>query len=458
MAEVTTPIRSVAPSVLARVLAHVDEVEACQLSMDLCAIPSPTGEEAAVAEFMLGWLVERGFRAIRQEVEEGRLNAVGILAGNEDGPSLMFNGHLDTGTPMRHEDIVGIMPAAPVRVSPRRDGGVLHGTGMDNMKSAIAAFMIAADAIRRSGVRLRGDVILAGVAGEIGRAPVDQFQGRHYRSKGVGTRHLLTHGIVSDYAIVADTSHFCLTWAECGVLYVKISTHGRGLYTPFTTRPSDPRETRNAVLKMIPLIAALERWAADYERRSVYAFGGGEVHPKVSIGSIMAGAPFRVANTPLSCSLYVDIRVRPNALPIDVLRELRQALRETGVEFTLEPYLTQRGYEGAGVEPLVEAIRTAHEAVIGRSPETIHPGETSMWTDTNLYHEAGIPAVKYGIGGVLQESRDGERFGMARVPDTTSVQDLVHAAKVYAASALAVCGVAEVPTPAGARTEGGGGC
>jgi acetylornithine deacetylase/succinyl-diaminopimelate desuccinylase-like protein len=433
--------RAAAPSTLEKVFARIDQDEACQLALDICAVPSPTGEEAAVAEFMLEWFGRQGFRSVRQEVESGRLNAVGILPGASQGASLMFNGHLDTGTPMRHEDIVGIVPLPPEPSTPRREDGVLYGVGMDNMKSGIAAFMIAAAAIKRSGISLSGDLIMAGVAGEIGRAPVDQYQGKYYRSKGVGTRYLLTHGIVSDYAIVADTSHFGLTWVECGVLYLKIATHARGLYTPFTSRTTDYKQSANAILRMIPLIDALERWAVDYEKRSIYPFGGGEVHPKVSIGSIMAGAPFRVANTPLGCSIYVDIRVPPNKLPIEVLREVRQALGSAGVEFTMDPYLTQRGYEGEGVEPLVEALQGAHEFVIGQPIRTIHPGETSMWTDTNLYHEAGIPAVKFGIGGVLRDSPQGERFGKVRVPDTTSVDDLIKAAKMYAAASLAICGV-----------------
>jgi len=437
----STRSRPVDASTLERVFARIDEEEACRLAMDLCAIPSPTGEEQAVAEFMLDWFGRQGFRSVRQEVESGRLNAVGILPGTAGATSLMFNGHLDTGTPMRHEDIVGVVPLAPRPVAPRNEDGVLYGVGMDNMKSGIAAFMIATLAIKRSGIAPLGDIVMAGVAGEIGRAPVDQYQGRHYRSKGIGTRYLLTHGIQSDYAIVADTSHFGLTWAECGVLYLKISAQGRGLYTPFTSRTAEYRDSSNAILKMIPVIAVIEKWAADYEKRSIYPFGGGEVHPKVSIGSIMAGAPFRVANTPLSCSIYVDIRVRPNAIPRDVLRELLGVIVASGFEVTVEPYLTQRGYEAEGAEPLIEAVRNAHQVVVGQPVRTIHPGETSMWTDTNLYHEAGIPAVKFGIGGVLRDSPQGERFGKMRVPDTTGVDDLVKVSKMYAAAALTICGV-----------------
>jgi hypothetical protein len=62
-----------------------------------------------------------------------------------------------------------------------------------------------------------------------------------------------------------------------------------------------------------------------------------------------------------------------------------------------------------------------------------------MWTDTNLYNEIGIPAVKFGIGAVLREARDGELGGFERIPNSTSVADLMRATKIYVATALQIC-------------------
>ena len=83
-------------------LEQVDEDELADLALALTAIPSPTGEEQAVGEFVAEWLRDQGVHAFTQEVEEGRVNAVGLLPG-EGGPSLTFNGHMDTGGPMPHE-------------------------------------------------------------------------------------------------------------------------------------------------------------------------------------------------------------------------------------------------------------------------------------------------------------------------------------------------------------------
>jgi len=420
--------------------AQIDEKELADLALRLTAIPSPTGEEQAVGEFIAAWLHSQGIHAFTQDVEEGRVNAVGVVAGESAGPSLMFNGHMDTGAPMPHELAVPGVVGQLDHIEPYLEDGILYGTGMDNMKSGLAAIMGAAAACHRSGVRLRGDMIVAGVCGEIGLAPVDQFQGRHYRSKGIGTRYLLTHGVVSDYAVVADTSHFGLTWAECGVVYAKVSTSGRALYTPFTQRTERADESGNAIIQMTRVIEAIERWAPEFESRNVYRFEVGEVHPKVSIGAIAGGLPFKVANTPVNCSVYVDIRTPPGMRPIEAMREFRGAIAGSGVSAEVEFYLSQQGYVAQDVDRLAEAIADAHERVTGTGLRTIAPVESSMWTDTNLYNEVGIPAVKFGIGAVLRESQNGELGGFQRIPNSTSVEDLVKATKIYVATALRISG------------------
>jgi hypothetical protein len=98
------------------------------------------------------------------------------------------------------------------------------------------------------------------------------------------------------------------------------------------------------------------------------------------------------------------------------------------------------GYEGKGVEPLVEAISEAHKTVAGKPLPAIDPVENSMWTDTNLYNELNIPAVKFGIGAALRPGPDGELHNMVRLRDSTSIEDLIRATKIYAVSALKICG------------------
>jgi len=51
-----------------KILACIDRNELAQLGCDLTSIPSPTGQEKAIAEFILGWFEANGLKAVRQEV------------------------------------------------------------------------------------------------------------------------------------------------------------------------------------------------------------------------------------------------------------------------------------------------------------------------------------------------------------------------------------------------------
>ena len=197
------------------ILAQIDRDELAQLGCDLTSIPSPTGEEKAIAEFILCWFEANGIKAVRQEVEVDRPNTVGILKGDGTGLSLSFNGHMDTsftGTSRDSRMASNLEPETELKG--RIVGDRIQGLGISNMKGGVAAFMIAGKALKKSGVRLKGDVILAAVVGEISRTPVGPWQSREYRGEGVGTRHLLTHGMHSDYAVVADGSDLNIVWTQ----------------------------------------------------------------------------------------------------------------------------------------------------------------------------------------------------------------------------------------------------
>ena len=157
---------------------------------------------------------------MRQEVEVDRPNAVGILKGQGDGLSLMFNGHMDTsftGTEADRRMVATMEPESELRGS--IDGDKVRGLGISNMKGGIAAFMIAGKALQESGVRLRGRRDPARPWS--GRSPARRSvpgRRRSIRGEGAGTRHLLTHGIQSDYAVVADGSDLNIVWTQTGVV------------------------------------------------------------------------------------------------------------------------------------------------------------------------------------------------------------------------------------------------
>src|SRR5205823_13614976 len=144
------------------VLDQIDRNELAQLACDLTSIPSPTGQEKAIGEFILNWFETNGLKAVRQDVEPERPNAIGILKGDGSGLSLSFNGHTDTSFTGTSADLRMVSNVEPdAELKGRIVGDKVQGLGISNMKGGVASFMIAGKALKKSGIALKGDLILA---------------------------------------------------------------------------------------------------------------------------------------------------------------------------------------------------------------------------------------------------------------------------------------------------------
>ena len=411
------------------ILDRINPNDLVKVALDLGNIDSPTGQEGEIAEFIYGWLGQQGFAPRKLGLFRNRFNVAATLPGNSRGRSLVFNSHMDT-TIAKEEVWTTRRAADPIFHSAWREDDLLIGNGICNDKGPMAAWLIAAKAIRESGVTMKGDLVLTAVVGEIGLEPVDEFQPPEYLAKEAGTRYAVTHGAVGDYALVAEGTDFGLVWVEAGKAFFKITVFGEDvpIYTPYIQRPVPTEKSPNAIVRMARLIEHLESWAYDYERRYRYECPGGVVVPKVNIGAIRGGVPYKITKTVQQCAIYVDVRITPTQNPLDVREELRGLLSSAGLNGEVELYVYRRGYEGRQVEPLAESIRQSHRQIFDELPKLAPPPYSSMWRDINVFNEMGIPAITYGPGA----SVGGGNFAMR-------IEDLVAAAKLYALIALDVC-------------------
>ncbi len=416
-----------------KALELVDSDELVRLAVEMGNIHGPSGYEADVGEFIYGWLRENGLDAAKQEISEGRFNIIGSVRGTGGGASLIFDGHMDSEITPRHNAWVGGTRDDRIEKA-WVDGDRIFGHAVMNDRGPVAAFMVAARAIRRSGLMLKGDLILAAVAGEIGMAPVDEFQGPRYVGKGLGTRHLVDHGVLADYAIVAETSDFGVTWAECGACYIKITVKGQMMYTPRSFRTEDYRTHPNAIVKMAAVVQAIEKWAIRYEERSARTFEGGTILPKVAIGAVRGGLPYKPNRTVGSCSMYLDVRLLPGEGPEEVQRELQGLVADLGVEAEVRPYLFRKGHVGQGVEPLLRSIERAYGRLRGESLPPVPTHVTSMWRDINVFNSVGVPAVTFGPPRRIVRDASG------RDARCLYREDLADTARLYALIAMDLCG------------------
>ncbi len=412
----------------ARCARHITE-DALRASLtDMVDIPSPTGGEAEMARYLADRMARAGMRTALQEVGPGRPNAVGVREGAGDGANLLLTGHMDTSYDGNEDYLTG----AGFKPRAIHENGWIWGLGANNMKSGLAGALAAVEALCLEEVALRGDVSMAGVVGEIEKAPVDEFSGPSYAGYGTGTRHLILHGATADCAILAEPTGLKVSNANMGVVWAKITAKGTISHSALSNRP----EIVNAVRSIHKIQTVVERWIADYESRASCM---GE-HPNVTIAAIRGGWPWRLSRNPAEASLYLDIRTVPGQNTEDVKRELRGALREAAEDVGAEPALSfyvndppTRLDEDA---PIVRAVLQAHEEITGEASPLVIRRPAADSTHFNRYD---VPCVCYGPGGRMRPEA-GKKGRMHAVGEHVFLKDVMTAAKVYLAAALSICG------------------
>jgi len=141
------------------VLDKIDGDELVKVALDLANIDSPTGAEGPVGDYVYDWLTREGFAARKIALMPDRPNVLGTLPGTRHGRSLVFNSHMDT-TIHKDEWWTTRRAADPVFHSAWREGDVLVGNGICNDKGPMATWLLAAKAIKDSGEKLKGDLLL----------------------------------------------------------------------------------------------------------------------------------------------------------------------------------------------------------------------------------------------------------------------------------------------------------
>jgi acetylornithine deacetylase/succinyl-diaminopimelate desuccinylase-like protein len=396
----------------------IDRQRLIDLAIRLVSTPSFTGSEEACAAVLRDELDELGLHVQWQQVEDGRANVLATLAGTGGGPSLMFNGHSDTSYSGREPWLAGIPGFQPEGFE--RDGRI-YGLGISNMKGALASYVEAVRALLDAGVRLRGDVLIAAVCGEIEKAQQGEAKGAEFRGYAAGSRYLVSHGGVADMCILGEPTENKLVLAHFGSLWLRLSTTGPFVHTAF----SSGRREENSILRMRPVLDAVVDWLLRWEERMGYE----GVRGVANVGGIEGGFGWRASRTPHRTDLFLDLRVPPNVAMAEARREALEFARSLdGVE--AEVYVTAPGAEIEEGHELVAALDAAHTDVFGAAPER----DVVRWfSDASVLTRYGTATVNYGTSSGLPDVELGENL---------AIEGLVKTAEVYARAAMRVCGVA----------------
>ncbi|HEY2803481.1 MAG TPA: M20/M25/M40 family metallo-hydrolase [Actinomycetota bacterium] len=352
----------------------ITEDAATTLLADLVRVESvtpwliPTGSgERAIAEAMAAWVSDLPVEARIEEIEPGRVNLVLTLKGSGGGPTLGINAHADT---------VGYANWADRALEPVIKGDRMIGLGVADDKSGCAAALLALRSLVESGVRLKGDLLIACVADE---------EGVSIGSEDLVKRHAMDACIViePDGLPNAIVEHQGFGWID-------VIVHGRAAHG------SAPEKGIDAIVHMAEVVQRLDRLDRDTYSKTAGSRNGKTVF---HTGTLHAGTDY--ATYPSRAVLGIEIGTQPGEHLSDRVAEIETVFREVAEAHPdfrgeVDVKLDREPFRADGHEELLAALDAAATAVIGR-PFEQHG--LNAWADSGLMQAAGIPTVMVGSAG-----------------------------------------------------------
>ena len=355
-------------------------------------VPGSPGE-AEIAHYIAQWLKRADLEVELVESVSGRPNVIGIARGTGSGKSLLLNGHIDTvgiaGMPNAHQPVI-------------KDGR-MYGRGAYDMKSGLAACMIAVAEAKKQ--RLRGDVILTAVIDE------------EYAS--VGTIDLARR-FHADGAIVAEFTELQLILAHRGFVWLEVETIGKAAHG------SRPDLGIDAIAKMGKALVEIEKLDQSLRANPTHPLlGSGSLH-----ASLITGGQ-ELSSYPERCILSVERRTLPGETPESVEAEFIKIIQDIQLSDPTFNAVVRRGIDRSPMETpedaeIVQAIQQASAKVLN------HPAETAgvqFWTDAAVLSAAGIPSVLFGPSGA----------GAHAVEEWVDLESVKACAEIYLATAISFC-------------------
>jgi tripeptide aminopeptidase len=355
------------------------------LFVELAGIPSPSGEEAAVAGRVRAYLRDLGIEV--EEDDAGNLLARLPAAGGEGGTPIFLCAHLDTVPPSG--------PIEPVVA----DGIVTNGAGTilgADDKAAVAVLLEATRLLLAEG-RPHAEVeLLFTTREETGLEGAFDFD---------VSRLLAQIGFVYDYS------------GPVGEVVVAAPA-GRAIDVLVTGRPAhagiNPEDGRSAIVAAARAISDLRLGRIDDETTA-------------NVGLIEGGSALNVV--PAHCRIAVEARSRDERKLAELLQEILDCfsfaatVSECEVEATVED--KYRSYRLAPDDPALVLARAGLERA-GFTPREVEVGGGS---DANVFNERGLHCVNVANGMANVHTAD-EQIAVADLEAMVGVTlELVAAAR-----------------------------
>lgn len=359
---------------------NLSPIEEVALTQQLVRINStnPGEFEYALADFIADWLSKTGAEITRNQVKDGRCNVVARLKGKVSSPALVYICHMDTvplGDGWNHD------PLAAEIID-----GRMYGRGTCDMKSGLAAGMIAFRNIAAMGRELERDFVFI--------ASMDE------EDIMIGSDQLVKDGIVTaaDYVIDSEPTNGAIKVAHKGKTWFRLDAKGVACHA------STPEKGSDAIAAMSEVICAINRRLAQLPVHE-------ELGPcAATFGMIKGGLNLNIV--PGDCWCTIDMRLTPPTTNEQSIKLVEDAISEgcarvpgTSCEHTV---LAQRpAVEKDDDSYLLKMLKAATAEVTGtQAPVDFFPG----YTDTAVIAATtgNRNCMSYGPGDLFYAHKPNE--------------------------------------------------
>jgi acetylornithine deacetylase/succinyl-diaminopimelate desuccinylase family protein len=378
---------------------RVSRDEIVDVSKKLVSIPSVSGDELEVMNFVQGWLDAKGISYVVTAKDPKRPNVVATVGDAAKGPTIAMNGHLDT---------VPVSDASSWKTDPfegvvSEDGSRLFGRGASDMKSSVGVMMTMLDLFKDAPLHgaLQAHIVS------------DEEVGAEF-----GTLHVLAEIEAGrlprpDYVFIGEGSELKVRNAERGGLAVNVTFIGKASHT------AAARVTGvNALAKAAKGILALEH--------HLEQFHPSVGHPVLSVNMIDAGIAHNVV--PGEATISIDRRLIPGETKESAVADIKAKLDAVAAEdpdFRYELEIDPNdSFIDANItpedSPLVQAFQESLRKLTGKEPEFFV--QWAGMTDGRFYRQHGMDTVGMGPRGE----------GAHGANESILIDDLVQQGKIYA--------------------------
>lgn len=350
---------------LARLLISIDSVSPS-------LVPGAPGE-GRIAAVIAQRLTGAGFVVdlVTAPEDAQRVSVVAVHAGSQPGPTVVFNGHLDT------VGVEGMVDPFNARIA----DGKLFGRGASDMKSGLAGLIVAAE--RLATADHPGTVVFTGAADEedasVGAAAV--------------LRHLADRGVTADVCLIAEPTWLDRIAAHRGYAVVEVTLQGSAAHS------SQPGLAVDAIRALSALLQEVERADDELHRRPA--------NPLLDHGSFTAtvvragSAPFTIA---ADATLVIERRTLPGERAEDALVEVQSMLDAVAAKMpglrTSARLTHQREAWEADEHGAAARFADVLAAELSRDAEAAPAAVGApYWMESALWQAAGIPTVVCGPAG-----------------------------------------------------------